>query len=87
MSITVAQVEAITAQLTGLLALVSPQAGAVITGVEALAKLFKTGTEFNGLLKDIMEQTDVNADEVMAQVIADYKASSAAVRAKLDAIQ
>lgn len=85
MAVDKAKIEALANQLLAIAAMVSPQAGAVALGINAVKELFKAGTEFNGLLKEIMEQTDLTADQVMADVIADYAASSSAARAAINA--
>lgn len=85
MKINVDLIKALSSQLATIGAMLSPQTGAAIATVEALVKLFSVGTQFNGLLKDVMEQTDATADEVMAAVIADYAASSSALQAAMAA--
>lgn len=84
MAINSAQIEAIGHELLSVASLFSPQVAGAAAAAEAIGKLFKAGQELNGLMKEIMNQTDANADEVMKAVIADYRASADALQVALD---
>lgn len=85
MAVNTAQIEAIAHQLLAVAGMFNPAVAGAATAVDAILKLFKSGQELNGLIKEIMEQTDANADDVMKAVIADYRASADGLQAALDA--
>ena len=78
MSIDSNKIKEIADKLLAIAAIVAPQSSGAVLGIQVLADLFSAGTDLNGLLKQIKEQTEENAPEVLAAVIADYNAASKA---------
>lgn len=67
------QLKLIVGRLVTVLEVAAPQ---VAVPVESLILLFQAGTELNGLLKQVREETPDTADAVLAAVIEDYTKSS-----------